>query len=81
MSRAIKVLVVISFELYPTCRNKYGVSIDNLPKDLHEGEIPTRLNLPGLVAAWEFQILDGGLVERSLSWPFQSFSPGLVAEP
>ena len=55
--------------------------MSNLPKDLHEGEISTRLNLPGLVTVLEFQILDGGLVEGGLPWPFQSFSPGLVSEP
>jgi hypothetical protein len=50
-------------------------------EDLEEGEISTVLDLSILVAIIEFDILDAGLVEILLAWPFEGLCPGLVPEP
>jgi hypothetical protein len=50
-------------------------------EDLKECEVSAVLDLAIFVTIIKFDIVDAGLVEILLTWPFKSFSPGLVPEP
>jgi len=50
-------------------------------KDLEEGEVSAVLDLAIFVTVIKLDVLDAGFVEVFLTWPFKSFSPGLVSEP
>jgi hypothetical protein len=50
-------------------------------KDLEEGEISAIFDLSILVPVIKLDVLDAGLVEVLLTWPLESFGPGLVSEP
>jgi hypothetical protein len=48
----------------------------------HKREVTTALDLTNLTAAsYDLEILEFSLLEALLARPFQSISPGLVAEP
>ncbi len=50
-------------------------------EDLKECEVSAVLDLAVLITIIKLDVLDAGLVEILLTWPFESFSPGLVSEP
>ncbi len=50
-------------------------------EDLKECEVSAVLDLAILITIIKLDVLDAGLVEILLTWPFKSFSPGLVPEP
>jgi len=50
-------------------------------EDLKECEVSAVLDLAILITIIKLNVLDAGLVEILLTWPFKSFSPGLVPEP
>lgn len=50
-------------------------------KDLHKGEVATRLDLTPLLAILKLQITELDLVEGLLTGPLESLGPGVVSEP
>lgn len=49
--------------------------------NLHKCEVATSLDLSELITIVELQVLDLSFVKVFLTWPLESFSPGLVTEP
>jgi hypothetical protein len=50
-------------------------------EDLKECEVSAVLDLAILFTIIKLDVLDADLIEILLTWPFKSFSPGLVPEP